>query len=263
MTDSLLLTYDRLGVGRITLNRPEVHNAFNEDLINALDEAIDSLACNAAVRVVVMAGNGKSFSAGADLNWMKRTADYDFVENSIDALRFGEMLGRLASMPKPVVGVIQGPAYGGGVGLVAACDIVIASEAAAFMLSEVKLGLIPAVISPYVVRAIGARQARRYFLSAERIDPATARVLGLVHEVVADGELEATADAMITRLLKNSPAAMAASKDLIDAVSDRPTDRAVIKDTAQRIAEARASADGREGIAAFLEKRKPVWPEQG
>ena len=263
MTDSLLLTHDRRGVGRITLNRPEVHNAFNEDLINALDEAIDTLACNAAVRVVVMAGNGKSFSAGADLNWMKRTADYDFAENSIDALRFGEMLGRFASMPKPVVGVIQGPAYGGGVGLVAACDIVIASEAAAFMLSEVKLGLIPAVISPYVVRAIGARQARRYFLSAERIDPATARVLGLVHEVVADGELEATADAMITRLLKNSPAAMAASKDLIDAVSDRPTDRAVIKDTAQRIAEARASADGREGIAAFLEKRKPVWPEQG
>ena len=263
MTDSLLLTHDRRGVGRITLNRPEVHNAFNEDLINALDEAIDSLACNAAVRVVVMAGNGKSFSAGADLNWMKRTADYDFAENSIDALRFGEMLGRFASMPKPVVGAIQGPAYGGGVGLVAACVIVIASEAAAFMLSEVKLGLIPAVISPYVVRAIGARQARRYFLSAERIDPATARVLGLVHEVVADGELEATADAMITRLLKNSPAAMAASKDLIDAVSDRPTDRAVIKDTAQRIAEARASADGREGIAAFLEKRKPVWPEQG
>ena len=263
MTDSLLLTHDRRGVGRITLNRPEVHNAFNEDLINALDEAIDSLACNAAVRVVVMAGNGKSFSAGADLNWMKRTADYDFAENSIDALRFGEMLGRLASMPKPVVGVIQGPAYGGGVGLVAACDIVIASEAAAFMLSEVKLGLIPAVISPYVVRAIGARQARRYFLSAERIDPATACVLGLVHEVVADGELEATVDAMVTRLLKNSPAAMAASKDLIYAVSDRPTDRAVIKDTAQRIAEARASADGREGIAAFLEKRKPVWPEQG
>ncbi|MDP6953174.1 MAG: enoyl-CoA hydratase/isomerase family protein [Alphaproteobacteria bacterium] len=263
MTDALLLTHDDRGVGRITLNRPDVHNAFNEDLINALDDAITEVTDDAAVRVVVITGNGKSFSAGADLNWMKRTADYDFAENKDDALRFGVMLGRLASMPKPVVGIIQGPAYGGGVGLVSACDIAIAGKAAAFMLSEVKLGLIPAVISPYVVRAMGARQARRYFLSAERIDAATARTLGLVHEVVADAELEEAAEAMIARLLKNSPAAMGASKDLIEAVGDRPTDRAVIEDTARRIAEARASDDGREGIAAFLEKRKPIWPGQG
>ena len=259
-SERLLVSREAGGVGRITLNRPEVHNAFDDALIAELDDALRALGEDEAVRVVVLAGNGKSFSAGADLTWMRRMAGSDFADNMADALKLGELLARLACLPKPVVAVVQGPAYGGGVGLVAACDIAIAGEAASFMLSEVKLGLIPAVISPHVVRAIGARQARRYFLTAERIDAAGALALGLVHQVVADEALEAVAQALIERLLANGPAAMAAAKSLIDAVADRPLDSGMIEDTARRIAEARAGAEGREGVAAFLEKRKPRWP---
>ena len=259
----LLVSREAGGVGRITLNRPEVHNAFDDVLIAELDAALGELGEDRAVRVVVLAGNGKSFSAGADLNWMRRMAGSGHAENVADALKLGDLLARLARLPKPVVAVVQGPAYGGGVGLVAACDIAIAGEAASFMLSEVKLGLIPAVISPHVVRAIGARQARRYFLTAERIDAARALALGLVHQVVADDALAAAAQALIDRLLANGPAAMAAAKSLIDAVADRPLDQAMIEDTARRIAETRAGAEGREGIAAFLDKRQPRWPAAG
>ena len=247
------------GVARITLNRPEVHNAFDDSLIAELDTAFARADDEGAVRAVVLAANGKSFSAGADLTWMRRVAGYGHAENVADAIRVGELLNRIAGLSKPVIALVQGAAYGGGVGLVAACDIAIASEAASFMLSEVKLGLIPAVISPYVVRAIGARQARRYFISAERIDAAEAQRLGLVHEVVGAEALEEAGARMLERLAANGARAMAAAKDLVDAVADRPIERAVIEDTARRIADARAGAEGREGVAAFLDKRKPNW----
>jgi methylglutaconyl-CoA hydratase len=258
-TARLLVERAAGGVARLTLNRPEVHNAFDDALIAELDSAFMRIDDDAAVRAVVLAANGKSFSAGADLTWMRRVATYSHAENVADAIRLTELLRRIAGLSKPVIALVQGAAYGGGVGLVAACDIAIASEAASFMLSEVKLGLIPAVISPYVVRAIGARQARRYFISAERIDAAQAQRLGLVHEVVGADALEDAGARMLERLAANGRRAMAAAKDLVDAVADRPIDRAVMEDTARRIADARAGAEGREGIAAFLDKRKPGW----
>lgn len=257
--DRLIVAETAPGVTRVTLNRPDVHNAFDDVLIDELDKTFARLDSDNSARVVVLAANGKSFSAGADLNWMKRMATYDRGDNVADAIRLGELMHRVATLSKPVIGLIQGAAYGGGVGLVACCDISIASERARFCLSEVKLGLIPAVISPYVVEAIGARQARRYFVTAERFDAHQAHRMGLVHEVVSEDELEATGAAFVEVLLPNGPRAMAASKDLIASVAHRPIDRAVIEETARRIADARAGAEGREGTNAFLEKRPPNW----
>lgn len=247
------------GVGRITMARPEKHNAFDDGLIADLSAAFDAAGRDDAVRVVVLEGEGKSFSAGADLGWMQRMADYSDAENLEDARKLAHMVRVLNELPRPTIARVQGAAFGGGVGLVAACDIALASQAASFCLSEAKLGLIPSVISPYVVEAIGARAARRYFQTAERFDADTAHALGLVHEVVPRERLDRRLDEVISILLDNGPAAMAASKDLIRRVASGPVDDAMVEDTAQRIADIRATDEGREGVQAFLEKRGPNW----
>jgi methylglutaconyl-CoA hydratase len=250
---------DTRGIARVTLDRPAVHNAFDDALIAELTAAFRSLDGDDRVRVVVLAGAGKSFSAGGDLNWMKRMAGYGMAENLRDAEGLGALMSSLDRLAKPTVGLVQGAAYGGGVGLVACCDIAIAASSAKFCLSEVKLGLIPAVISPYVVRAMGARAARRYFLTAEVFDAETARRLGLVHEVAPADGLEAAAAPIVDALLAAGPHAQAAAKALIARVAGAPIDDALVADTARRIAEIRATDEGREGVGAFLEKRKPRW----
>ncbi|RED52549.1 enoyl-CoA hydratase/isomerase family protein [Aestuariispira insulae] len=247
-------------VGRITLSNPDKHNAFDDELIKGLTGAFTLLGNDEEVRVVVLAADGKSFSAGADLNWMKRMAGYDRAENLEDSRALAQLMKVINFLPKPVIGLVQGAAYGGGVGLVACCDIVIASDRASFCLSETKLGLIPAVISPYVVSAIGAQAARRYFLTAERFDAVTAHRLGLIHEMVTGDALELKGEEIIRALLAAGPNAVGAAKDLIFAV-DRPISAEVIEDTANRIADIRASDEGKEGLSAFLEKRKPAWVE--
>ncbi|MCW8835090.1 MAG: enoyl-CoA hydratase/isomerase family protein [Rhodospirillales bacterium] len=259
MTENSLITQIENGTGWIILNRPDVHNAFDDHLIADLHAAFDAMAADDAVHVVVMRAEGKSFSAGADLNWMKRMAGYSQAENEADSRKLAEMVRALDRLPKPVVGLIQGAAFGGGVGLVAACDIAVCAEEATFSLSEVKLGIIPAVISPYVVAAMGARQARRFFLTGERFGADTARRIGLVHKVVPAAELMTEGKRIVQSLLKNGPLAMAEAKDLIFTVADRPLDDELVEDTARRIARVRASNEGREGITAFLEKRKPEW----
>jgi methylglutaconyl-CoA hydratase len=247
------------GVATVTLNRADVHNAFNDALIADMTGALRRLGADDKVRAVVLRAKGKSFSAGADLGWMQKVANYGHEENLRDASALAELMRTLNFLPKPTVARVQGAAFGGGVGLAACCDIAIASETAAFSLSEVRLGLIPAVISPYVVAAIGERSARRYFLTAERFDAAEALRIGLVHQVVPAREIDAAVDAILARLSEGGPAAQRATKDLIFAVAHRPVDAALIHDTAQRIASIRASSEGREGLAGFLEKRKPAW----
>jgi methylglutaconyl-CoA hydratase len=260
MTDTVLLNTDARGVARITMNRPELHNAFDETMIAALTDAFTHVAADPAAHVVLLSGAGKSFCAGADLAWMKRAAGFSRAENIADANRLSAMLHAINACPKPVVGIVQGAAYGGGVGVAAACDILIAGPEAKFCLSEVKLGLIPAVISPFVVQAIGARQARRYFLTAEVFGAWVAKEIGLAHialEFVND--LEPTALGLIETLLKNGPDAMADAKALIADVADRPISDALRAMTAERIATRRASDEGKDGISAFLDKRKPKW----
>jgi methylglutaconyl-CoA hydratase len=249
------------GVARVMLDRPGVHNALDDRLIADLAATFRRLGADPAVRAIVLTGRGPSFCAGGDLNWMKRSAGYSFDQNVADAVGLAEMLRAVDTAPKPVLGLVNGPAYGGGVGLVACCDIVLAADTAKFTLSEVRLGLVPATISPYVVGKIGAGQARRYFLSAEIFGAEEARRIGLVHEVVPAAELEAAGARMQARLAEGGPAAQSASKDLIFRVAARPIERGLMADTARRIAEARASAEGQEGIAAFLGKRKPNWRE--
>jgi methylglutaconyl-CoA hydratase len=246
-------------IATVRLNRPDKHNAFDEHLIAQLTQAFHDLAKDAAARVVVLAANGPSFSAGADLDWMRRMSTLDRAENERDSLLLGDLMSAIDCCPKPVVCLVQGPAFGGGVGLVACCDIAIATSNASFCLSEVRLGLIPAVISPYVAAAIGPKASRRYFLTAEKFDAATAERLGLVHRVVEPDALGAARDEIVGHLLKGGPAALAAAKDLVRHVSSARIDDALRRDTARRIAEARASDEGKEGIAAFLEKRKPNW----
>jgi methylglutaconyl-CoA hydratase len=246
-------------VATVRLNRPDKHNAFDEHLIAELTQAFRDLAADAAMRVVVLAANGPSFSAGADLGWMKRMSTLDRAENERDSLLLADLMAAIDRCPKPVVGLIEGPAFGGGVGLVACCDIAIATTKASFCLSETRLGLIPAVISPYVAAAIGPRACRRYFLTAEKFDAETAERLGLVHRVTAPDGIAEARDEIIGHLLKGGPAAQAAAKDLIQRVSFAKIDEALRRDTAWRIADARASDEGREGVAAFLEKRKPNW----
>ncbi|MBL6931765.1 MAG: enoyl-CoA hydratase/isomerase family protein [Rhodospirillales bacterium] len=259
MMDTVLVNIDKRGVARLTLNRPEVHNAFDDALIVNLIGKLKELDANEDVRVVILAANGKSFSAGGDLGWMQRTADYSFDENLADARDLADLMKTLNRLSKPTIGLIQGAAYGGGVGLTACCDIVIACEHARFCLSEVKLGLIASVISPYVRAAIGETHARRYTLTAELFDAFEARRIGLVHEVVADDALEDQAEHFVLQLLKNSPAAMAGVKELMFSLSGRGIGDDVVEDTAVRIARIRASAEGKEGISAFLEKRSPSW----
>ena len=256
---SIVVSIRAGGVARVTLNRPHVRNAFDDAAIAGLDRAFASLESDAGVRAVVLCGAGKGFSAGADLAWMKRTADYDREANRADARALGGLLRRVARLPKPVIGLVHGAAFGGGAGLVACCDIAIAAENAVFSFSEVRLGLIPAVVSPYAVEAIGPRHARRYFLTGERFDAAEARRIGLVHDVAPVDGLEEAGERIVAALAANGPRAMAEVKELVADVANRAIDDALIDDTARRIADSRAGAEGREGIAAFLEKRRPGW----
>ena len=247
-------------VGLVTLTRPERHNAFDDVLIADLTEALRAMEADDTVRLVVLSGTGKSFSAGADLNWMKRMAGFSKDENQRDAMALGALMRTLAHLRKPTVARVHGAAYGGGVGLVACCDIAVAVQGATFSLSEVKLGLVPAVIAPYVVSAIGERAARRYFLTAELFDAAEAWRIGLVHELaVNEEELDQKVGEIVDALLACGPVAQREAKDLIRAVAHRPVTSEVIQDTAERIARIRSSPEGREGVAAFLEKRKPGW----
>jgi len=255
----LLTERTEQGVATLRLNRPEVHNALDGALIAALTDALGQVDADPAVRTVLLAANGQSFSAGADLQWMRRMAEASEAENEADARALAELMRRLDRLSKPAVAAVQGPVFGGGVGLVACCDIAIAADTAVFALSEVRLGLIPAVVSPYVIAAIGPRAARRYFLTAERFDAAEALRLGLVHRVVPAAELTTATDRLLAMLAEGGPRAQAEAKRLIADVTGRPIDAALIDDTAGRIARIRASAEGREGIAAFLSKRKPSW----
>jgi methylglutaconyl-CoA hydratase len=246
-------------VATIWMNRPDVHNAFDEALIKELTAACKALDGDDAVRVVILAGRGKSFSAGADLNWMKRAANNSVEENMTDARALASMLRTLAEMKKPTIARVHGAALGGGTGLTAACDIAVASTKAIFATSEVKFGIIPSAISPYVVRAIGARQAYRYFQSAERIDASRARELGLVHEAVEPEALDAKVQEIVAALIQGGPLSQAAAKDLIRAVDNQPINDTLVEDTAHRIAYLRATPEAKDGIAAFLDKRQPGW----
>ena len=261
MTYQTLQLAAQHGVGVIWMNRPEVRNAFNETMIAELTQAFESADADKSIRAVVLAGHGPAFCAGADLNWMKKMSGYTLKENHADAMQLAKMLNTIYTMEKPTVARVHGPAFAGGMGLVSACDIAIAAQGAEFCLSEVKLGLTAATISPYVVAAMGERYARRYFLSAERFTAAEAFRIGLVHDLAPIDELDVTINALLAHLLAASPAAIAASKELIRAVARAPIDENMIVDTATRIALARASVDGKEGVRAFLEKRKPAWIE--
>jgi methylglutaconyl-CoA hydratase len=255
------LAIERQGpIGLITMNRPERHNAFDDALIAELTDALRSMEAEDGIRVVVLSGAVKSFCAGADLNWMKRMAGFSKDENQRDAMGLGALMRTLAHLRKPTVARVHGAAYGGGVGLVACCDIAVAAQDASFSLSEAKLGLIPAVISPYVVAAIGERAARRYFLTAERFDAAEAWRLGLVHEIGATADdMDEKIGGIIDTMLAAGPVAQREAKELIRAVSGRPVTSELIQDTAERIARVRSSPEGREGVAAFLEKRRAAW----
>jgi methylglutaconyl-CoA hydratase len=247
------------GVARVILNRPEVRNAFDDSLIAALTDVFTQLDRDSTVRVMLLAGNGPAFCAGADLNWMKRMAGYSYDQNVRDAGALASMLATLDRMAKPTIARVHGPAFAGGTGLVAACDIAIGTPEAKFCFSEAKLGLSPATISPYVIRAIGERAARRYFLSAEVFGADEAYRIGLLSALVQAGELDGHIDAILKHLLAGASEAHGKIKDLLRAVARRPIDDALKDETARRIAEIRASPEGREGIAAFLEKRKPGW----
>ena len=247
------------GVVDIELDRAEVHNAFDDRLIASLTEVTQAIATDPGVSVVVLKGRGKTFSAGADLNWMRRMADYSHEENLRDARALADMLMSLNALPQTTVALIQGAAMGGGVGLASCCDIVIAAQDARFALSEVRLGIIPAVISPYVLAAIGPRHGRRLMQSGERFDAATARHIGLVHETVAAENLEMRGEEIVQELLACGPHARRIAKQLVFNVSGKPIAERVIDYTSRLIAEVRASDEGREGVQAFLDKRKPDW----
>jgi methylglutaconyl-CoA hydratase len=246
-------------VATIWMNRPDLHNAFDQDLIAELTAACKALDHDDDVRVVILAGRGKSFSAGADLNWMKRAAENGIDDNLDDARALARMLRALAEMRKPTIARVQGAALGGGMGLAAACDIAVASTKAVFATSEVRFGIIPSAISPYVLRAIGARQAYRYFQSAERIDAARAREIGLVHEAVEPEQLDTKVQEIVAALLQGGPLSQAAAKSLIRAVNNQPINDILVEETAHRIAHLRATPEAQEGIAAFLDKRQPNW----
>ncbi len=249
----------RNNVGLVALNRPELHNAFNAALIDELTIVLQALDAEASVRAVVLTGHGKSFCAGADLNWMKEMAGFSPAENLADAQALALMLRTLNGLSKPTVACVRGAAFGGGVGLVACCDIAVSAHDAIFSLSEAKLGLIPATISPYVIEAIGARQARRYFLTAERFTAAEAFRIGLVHDIVPESELDTRINELLGALLLAGPTAQLECKALIRGIAHRPIDADVIAGTAEHIAAVRASPEGREGVAAFLAKRPPSW----
>jgi methylglutaconyl-CoA hydratase len=246
-------------IATVTLARPEVRNAFNDELIAHLARAFTDLGAEANVRCIVLAANGPAFCAGADLNWMRRMADYTREENLADAGQLAAMLRAIFECPKPTIARIQGDVFAGGTGLVAACDIAVAVDSATFCLSEVKLGLIPATISPYVIRAMGARAAHRYFLTAERFGAAEAHRIGFVHEVVPAGQLQAKVDELAQALVNAGPEAVKACKRLVIDVAREPISPELVARTVAGIADIRASREGREGVQSFLNKRKPHW----
>ncbi|WP_426416128.1 enoyl-CoA hydratase/isomerase family protein [Aestuariirhabdus sp. LZHN29] len=252
-------TIDSRGIATVTLNNPDKHNAFDDGMIAALSEHFTTLATNDEVRALVLASSGRSFSAGADLNWMKRMADYSFEENLRDANALANMLQQLNTMPKPTIARVQGAAFGGAVGLVSCCDMAIASSRASFCLSEVRIGLVPATISPYVIDAIGQRAARRYFTTAERFSAQRAQILGLVSEVVDEEELDSQLEHLLSQILANGPHAVAAAKQLLFEVAGRPIDDELIGSTCERIASIRVSPEGQAGLGAFLDKQSPPW----
>ena len=260
MPDLVLITsIDANGVARLTMNRPDLRNAFNEELIAQICETMGRLNSDPGVRVIILTGAGKAFSAGADLNMMKRVANYSAAENRDDARRLAHMLAAIYHSNKPTIAQVNGPAMGGGLGLISACDIAIGADSAFFSFSEVRLGLIPAVISPFVIQAIGARNARRYFTTAEKFDARTAVEMGLLHMAVPDDALSKTVGEMADALLAVSPEAAREAKMLVREIAGRAIDENLLDDTATRIAKIRASRDGREGVTAVLEKRKPLW----
>jgi len=260
--DDLVLDVDDRGVGTLTLNRPQIRNAFDDVLIHDLTLMLERIAGRDDLRCLVLTGEGKVFSAGADLDWMRRAGQQSEHENFRDAQKLAELMHRLDTLPMPTIARVNGHAMGGGVGLTAACDMAVAVAGALFALSEVKLGIIPGAISPYVLRAVGVRNARRYFITGERFDAATAARIGLVHQVVALDDLDAAVEVLLGELLSAGPKATRASKDLIahvEAEIGDGIDDTLLRDTAQRIATQRATDEAKEGLTAFLEKRKPDW----
>ena len=258
MTQNLSITQSG-AVARITLTQPEIRNAFSDDVIAELTAAFQDVGARPDVRAVVLAAEGPAFCAGANLNWMRRMADYTRDENLADAGKLAEMLRVIYTYPQPTIARVQGDVYAGGMGLVAACDMAVSVDTAGFCLSEVKLGLIPATISPYVIRAMGARAAHRYFLTAERFDAAEALRIGFVHAVVGADQLDAKVDELLKALTSASPNAVRACKQLVQDVAEREIDASLIAATVEGIADIRASAEGREGVQSFLQKRKPGW----
>ncbi|MDB5742621.1 MAG: Enoyl-CoA hydratase/isomerase [Polaromonas sp.] len=258
MTTALQTT--QLGaVLTLTLSRPDIRNAFNDEVIAEITAAFQDAASRAEVRAVVLAATGPAFCAGADLNWMRRMAGYSRDENLLDAAKLAEMLRVMYECPKPTIARIQGDVYAGGMGLVAVCDMAVSVDTANFCLSEVKLGLYPATISPYVIRAMGARAAHRYFLTAERFDAKEAHRIGFVHEVVGADALDAKVAELANALASASPNAVRSCKTLLQEVAGREIDAALIGRTVEGIADIRASREGREGVQSFLQKRKPSW----
>jgi methylglutaconyl-CoA hydratase len=257
--DSPLLETRDGPIAHLTLNRPDLRNAFDETLIAALTAAVRAAADDPAVRVLLLTGAGKAFCAGGDLNWMRKMGTLTDADNRADAARLAEMLRVIWTCPKPVVAAVNGDAYAGGLGLVAACDVAIAADHAQFCLSEARLGLLPATISPYVIRALGERAANRYCLTAERFDAAAAYRMGLLHGVAPAAQLQDEAEAVCRALCDNGPQAVQASKRLVRDFAGQPLDAALIADSVERIATVRGSDDAREGVSAFLEKRPPAW----
>ena len=259
MSDVLDISRPTPQVARVWLNRPEVRNAFNEQVIAALTTTFAELSQDKALRVVVLGAHGKAFCAGADLNWMKAMAGYSWEQNRADAQQLADMLWTLDQCPVPIVGRIQGDCYAGGMGLAAVCDVLVAVEGATFCLSEARLGLLPATISPYVVRALGQPASRRYMVTAERFSAERAHALGMVHELATAETLDQKIDELVRTLVANGPQASRACKRLVQDVSGVPISEALRAETARRIADIRASDEGREGVASFLGKRKPSW----
>ena len=258
MSDALQVERDG-AVVRVWLNRPEVRNAFNETSIAELARVFGELSGDASLRVIVLGGRGKAFCAGADLSWMKTMAGYTWEQNRADAEALAEMLRVVYSCPIPVVGRVHGDCYAGGVGLAAVCDVLVAADAATFCLSEARLGLLPATISPYVIRALGVQASRRYFATAERFSATEARALGFVHELCALDAIDAKVDELVATLVANGPMAARACKKLVQDVAGLPISADLRAETARRIADIRASDEGREGVQSFLQKRKPGW----
>ena len=246
-------------VARVWLNRPDVRNAFNDSVIAELTAAFRELGADASLRAIVIGGHGKAFCAGGDLNWMRAMADYSWEQNRADAQALADMLYTLYTCPLPQVGRVHGDCYAGGVGLASVCDVLVAAEGMHFCLSEARLGLLPATIGPYVVRALGEQASRRYFISAERFSAAEAHRLGFVHELATAETIDAKVDAIVQTLVANGPAAVKASKKLVQDLAGQPLTAALRADTARRIADIRASDEGREGVQSFLNKRTPRW----